>query len=38
MPDVEGGGEHTASLNYVPLSVWRELSIKRNSGNGGNGA
>lgn len=38
MPDVEGGSEHTASLNYVPLSVWRELSIKRNSGNGGNGA
>lgn len=38
MPDVEGGDEHTASLNYVPLSVWRELSIKRNAGNGGNGA
>ena len=32
MPDVEGGDERYASLNYVPLSVWRELSIKRNGG------
>ena len=32
LPEVEGGKEHAASLNYVPLSLWRELSIKRNSG------
>ena len=36
LPDVEGGDERYASLNYVPLSVWRELSIKRNSGGGKN--
>lgn len=30
MPDVEGGDEHYASLNYVPLSLWRELSVNRN--------
>lgn len=35
MPDVEGGDERYASLNYVPLSLWRDLSIKRASGNGG---
>lgn len=34
LPDVEGGDERYASLNYVPASLWRELSIKRNS-NGG---
>ena len=32
LPDVEGGGERYASLNYVPLSLWRELSIRRNEG------
>lgn len=32
MPDVEGGDERYASLNYVPLSIWRELSINRNEG------
>lgn len=32
MPDVEGGDEHVASLNYVPLSVWRALSLQRNGG------
>lgn len=26
MPDVPGGDEHRASLNYVPLSIWPELS------------
>ena len=31
MPAVEGGDEHMASLNYVPLSLWRQLSINRNS-------
>ena len=29
MPDVEGGDERYASLNYVPLSDWKELSRKR---------
>lgn len=32
MPDVAGGDEHFASLNYVPLSLWRELSVNRNRG------
>lgn len=32
LPDVEGGDERYASLNYVPLALWRELSIKRNGG------
>ena len=32
LPDVEGGDERYASLNYVPASLWRELSIKRNNG------
>jgi HK97 family phage portal protein len=32
MPDVEGGDERYASLNYVPLSLWWELSINRNKG------
>ena len=35
MPDVEGGDERLASLNYVPLSLWRELSVNRNTENGG---
>lgn len=34
MPDVEGGDERLASLNYVPLRLWPELSINRNGGNG----
>ena len=32
MPSVDGGDEHMASLNYVPLSLWRELSLNRNGG------
>lgn len=32
LPDVEGGEEYQASLNYVPLSLWRQLSILRNEG------
>lgn len=32
MPDVEGGDEHNASLNYVPLSQWPKLSTSRNGG------
>lgn len=33
MPDVEGGEERLASLNYVPLRLWSELSQNRNGGN-----
>ena len=32
LPDVDGGDEHAISLNYIPLSLWRDLSIKRNGG------
>lgn len=32
MPDTDGGNEHNASLNYVPLSEWRRLSLLRNGG------
>ena len=38
MADVAGGGEHYASLNYVPLEDWRELSrirAEKGAGNGG---
>lgn len=33
MPDVPGGEERQASLNYVPLRLWPELSINRNGGS-----
>lgn len=33
-PDVPGGEERLASLNYVPLRDWAELSRSRNGGNG----
>lgn len=33
MPDVEGGDERQASLNYVPLRMWADLSANRNGGN-----
>ncbi len=32
MPDVEGGDERYASLNYVPLSLWRPLAEKKAKG------
>lgn len=32
LPDVEGGDERLASLNYVPLSDWKRLSEQRNGG------
>lgn len=32
MPDVEGGDEHMASLNFVPMRLWPQLSINRNGG------
>ena len=34
-PPVEGGDDHAESLNYVPLSLWHELSINRNQAGGG---
>ena len=34
-PDVEGGDERYASLNYVPLADWKTLSKDRAAGNGG---
>ena len=37
MPDVEGGDEHYASLNYVPLKDWRELSKERARQQNGGG-
>lgn len=33
LPAVDGGDDHYASLNYVPLQDWRELSRER-AGNG----
>lgn len=35
LPDVEGGDERMASLNFVPLSLWHDLSIARNASKGG---
>lgn len=32
MPNVEGGDTRNASLNYIPLELFRELSQKRNGG------
>lgn len=32
MPEVDGGDERLASLNYVPLRLWAELSKNRNGG------
>ena len=29
LPDVKGGDRRKASLNYVPLDLWAELSVKR---------
>lgn len=38
MPPVPGGDERYASLNYVPLSVWAELSrVKAGTGGNNNG-
>lgn len=38
LPDVEGGNNRYASLNYVPLAAWERLSENRNQGGGGNKA
>lgn len=36
LPSVPGGSAYAASLNYVPLDRWEELSVKRaGGGNGG---
>lgn len=32
LPGVEGGDEHAASLNYVPLKDWARLSVQRAGG------
>lgn len=32
MPNVPGGDRRRASLNYVPLDLWPDLSVKRNNG------
>ncbi len=37
MPDVDGGDDRYASLNYVPLAQWAELSAKRAETRGGGG-
>lgn len=36
MPDVPGGNTRQASLNYVPLEDWPDLSRNRNAAKGGN--
>lgn len=36
LPDVPGGSHRRASLNYVPLEMWAELSIHRNKQKEGN--
>ena len=35
MPDVPGGDERKAALNFVPLSLWPELSRQRAGGGAG---
>ena len=32
LPNVPGGNRRRASLNYVPLDLWPELSAQRNGG------
>lgn len=34
LPDVPGGADRLASLNYVPLEDWRDLSRRRNGADG----
>ena len=33
MPNVPGGDTRNASLNYIPLELFRELSLNRNGGD-----
>ncbi len=35
LPDVPGGKERYASLNYIPADLFRELSLNRNQSTGG---
>lgn len=35
LPNVPGGSARAASLNFVPLHRWEELSVKRAEGKGG---
>ena len=35
LPAVPGGKSRAASLNYVPLEYWAELSVQRAGGKGG---
>ena len=35
LPDIEGGDDYYASLNYVPLEDWKQLSQDRAAGRGG---
>ena len=35
LPPVPGGQHRRASLNYVPLDLWAELSVERNKKQGG---
>lgn len=35
LPAVPGGSARAASLNFVPLERWEELSVQRAGGNGG---
>ena len=35
LPKVPGGSARAASLNFVPLHRWEELSVKRAEGKGG---
>lgn len=37
LPDVPGGDDRYASLNYVPLELWSELSKNKNGTNGNGG-
>ena len=37
LPNVPGGDRRKASLNYVPLDMWAELSVARNAPTGGEG-
>lgn len=37
LPDVPGGESRKASLNYVPLEDWKELSQQRNQNNNSGG-
>ena len=35
LPDVPGGDVRLADLNHIPLELFEELSVQRNTGGGG---